>query len=65
MNLTKLENVIVYVANDAIPIHNMDKKISVFDRAISTHAHRAEEHHRDLYEAFADNLAWGMDDKED
>ena len=65
MNLTKLENVIEYVANGAIPIHNMDKEISVFDRAISTHAQRTEEHHRDLYEAFAENVAWGMDDKED
>ena len=43
----------------------MDKEISVFDRAISTHAQRTEEHHRDLYEAFAENVAWGMDDKED
>ena len=65
MNVTKLENVIEYVANDAMSIYNMDKEISVFDRAISTHAQRAEEHHRDLDEGLAETVARGMDDKED
>lgn len=60
-----VDDMIDYVEHHAMPISNMDKEIRRFDRAINTHAQRAEEHHRVLDEAIAEDVARGMDDKED
>ena len=63
--LTDFELVMDYIVNNAMPICDMDKEIRQFDRAINTHAQRAEEHHRVLDEAIAEDVARGADDKED
>ena len=54
------EDLLDYVEMYAMPIHDMDKEISKFDRWIKHYAQRAK-----FDEAIAQDIAQGMDDKED